>query len=236
MSIAVFLSGTGTNFDAIYNEQKKRELSGTGNYARVDAVFTNVPDCKGAKKAEDRGIPVISLSSGAYYKYIGKEPGEEEYRKYYDAAVLALLERICEPDIVVLAGYRRKLSSIFFQRFDNRIINMYPGDITKNYLLTGEPAYIQALNAGETGLRCSVYLEKQDTRFGSLIALSRSITISGFDQMERDNAQSIIREEAEWPLFAFTIHDLIANGRVAVDADDRVYIDGIDTYGSGYQL
>lgn len=235
MSIAVFLSGTGTNFDAIYNEQVKRESSGTINYARIDAVFTNVPDCKGAKKAERRGIPVVSLSSGGYYRYINTDPGDEKFRKYYDAAVLSLLERVCDPDLIVLAGYRRKLSSLVHEKFNNRIINMYPGDITKDYLVTGTPAYIQALNAGEKKLKCSVYLERNDTRFGSLIAQSRPLALTKLEQLERATAEKIIREEAEWPLFTFAIHELIANGRVSVDTDNRVYIDGVKTCDSGFQ-
>ncbi len=47
------------------------------------------------------------------------------------AAVIATIEEYCDPDLIVQAGYRRRLSSKFLNRYHNRIINLYPGDIAR---------------------------------------------------------------------------------------------------------
>ena len=70
MSVAVFLSGSGTNFIAIHEEQKRLQKKGEKNYGRIDLVFTNVPNCKGAQLAEEYGIPVANLSSKKFFEII----------------------------------------------------------------------------------------------------------------------------------------------------------------------
>lgn len=236
MSVAVFLSGSGTNFDAIYSEQLKKENDGDTNYGRVDTVFTNVPGCEGIRKASGRGIPALSLSSSSYFDHIGEDPSSSEHRKFYDAAVITLIEQVCDPDLIVLAGYRRKLSGLFYQKFKNRIINMYPGDITKEYLVNGIPAYIQAIKNGEKELKCSAYVERENERFGNLLAQSEPVPIELLSENDQDRSSRIIRENCEWKLFPFVIHELIAKGRVMIDEKDNVYIDGTNVTGKGYQL
>ena len=45
-----------------------------------------------------------------------------------------------------------------------------------------------------------------------------------------------IREQGEWKLFPFVVHDLIANGRVAIDGENNIYVDGRKTGKSGFSL
>ena len=45
-----------------------------------------------------------------------------------------------------------------------------------------------------------------------------------------------IREQGEWKLFPFVVHDLIANGRVAIDGENNIYVDGLQTGKSGFSL
>lgn len=225
MSVAVFLSGTGTNFDAIYEEMLNHITKGE-EIVSIDLVFSNVPGCKGEIKAKERKLNTVSLSSSGFFKYLGRSPGDNELRIYYDAAVMSIMDEYCSPDIIVLAGYRRRLSNIFFKRFNNRIINMYPGDITRDYLITGVPAYKQALNSNESELRCSVYIQKEIDRFGPLITKSEPVSLEGFSNYDEEYANRIIRENAEWKILPYVIFELIAKGRVAVDDQDNVYIDG----------
>lgn len=221
LSVAVFLSGEGTNFEALVAKQKCYEKSSANSYGRIDVVFTNVPGCGGEKRAKNHGIPVISLSSKSYFNYIDKDPGDEDHRMFYDAAVLSMLAEICDPDLIVLAGFRRRLSKIFFNKYRNRIINMYPGDITKDYPKKGVPAYKQAMDANERTLKCSVYIQDEYKRFGSLIAQSEEIVL---DEDEDSLIKSISSQERK--ILPYVVHELIANGRVSIDLDDNVYIDG----------
>ena len=224
MSVAVFLSGSGTNFTAIHEEQKNLQKAGESRYGRIDAVFTNAPKCKGAQNAAVEGIPVFSLGSSRYFDALGKSTDDDEARDYYDAASITLIEQVCAPDIIVLAGYRRRLGAMLLNRYKNRVINLYPGDITKDYLVRGIDAPVQALRAGEKSISCTVFLQKENERFGPALVMSRPISLRGFREKDADALNERIRREGEWKIFPFAVHDLFARGRVGIDAEDNVYV------------
>lgn len=233
MKIAVFASGTGTNFDRIYEKQIEYQGKGTVNYAVVDLVFSNNPDSKVVEKAKKLGIKTASLSSSRYFKILEKSADDEFLRETYDSAVISLVEYLSEPDLIVLAGYRRKLGKIFLERYKNRIINLFPGDTTKKYLVKGKPAYLQAIENGENSIRCTCYIENDsDKRFGTAIAQSEEIPLN----TNGDNPEEKIRKDGEWKLFPYVVHDLIANGKVEIDDNQNIYINGQKVEESGLKL
>jgi len=236
MKVAALVSGTGTNLLAIYNEQLRLEKLGEKNYGRIEVVFTNVPNCKGEEIARDLGIPVVSLSSQSFFKILNKAPDNDEIRDYFDAATISLIEGICKPDIVVLAGYRRRTGGLFLNHYKNRVVNLYPGDITKRYLIRGVNASIQALRAGEDHIKCTVFLEKAGERFGPSIIQSQSISLAGYEERDLLSIQEKIRKEGEWVIYPFAVHQLIAKGRLGIDRYDNVYVDGKVVPKEGYQF
>ena len=237
MKILVLASGRGTNFERIHSRQTELEQGGGGNYGAVEHVFSNNPEAAVLAKAETLGIRTSSISSEKFFADLGKHPSDEDGRVLYDSAVISHIEELFEPDLVVLAGYRRRLSHLFTERFPNRILNLYPGDITKNYLVRGKPACVQALENGENTLRCTIYLENNpETRFGTAVAQSENISLEGFDIGDVAAMEEKIREQGEWKLFPFVVHDLIANGRVAIDGEGNVYVDGQKAGESGFSL
>ena len=236
MSVAVLLSGSGTNFAALFEEQKRLELKGEKNFGRIDVVFTNVPNCRGAQLAEEYGITVSRLSSKKFFEFLDADPDDEEGRKYYDAAAILNIEEVCNPDLIVLAGYRRKLSSIFHKKYKNKIINLYPGDITKDYLITGVDASVQALRAGENSIKCTVYLEKEGERFGPAIIQSKPISLTGFVESDKDRMNEKIRQEGEWKIYPFAVHNLIAKGCIEFDEYDNIYLEGVKLDPPGLQF
>lgn len=236
MSVAVLISGTGTNLLALYEEQKKLESMGEKNYGRIEVVFTNVPGCKGATTARELGIPVVSLNSKLYFDIIKKPPDDNTAREFYDAAAIALIEEICIPDLVVLAGYRRRFGTLFLHRYRNRVLNIYPGDITKSYLIRGVEAAIQALRAGESTIKCTVFLQKENERFGPALVQSRPIVISGLKEEDIEKIREKVRKEGEWKILPFAVHHLIAKGRIGVDQDGNLYLDGNRIPREGIQL
>lgn len=235
MSVAVLLSGSGTNFLEIYEEQKQLQEKGEKNFGRIDVVFTNVPNCIGAQIAEEYGITVVELSSKKYFELVGKDPDDEQARAYYDAAVIQMIEQVCAPEIIVLAGYRRRLSQIFLDRYKNRVLNLYPGDITKDYLIKGVDASIQALRAGENTLKCTVYLQRSSQRFGPALLQSKPISLEGFSESDKGLMSEKIREEGEWIIFPYAVHNLLAKGCIGIDGEDNVYMGGVKLEQAGLQ-
>jgi phosphoribosylglycinamide formyltransferase 1 len=236
MRVAVLVSGSGTNFLAIYDEQLRLENMSEKNYGKVEVVFTNAPNCQGADKARELGIPVVSLSSKSFFGILNRNPDDNEIRDYYDAATISLIESICKPDIVALAGYRRRIGLLFLNHYKNRIVNLYPGDITKRYLIRGVDASIQALRAGEDYIRCTVYLEKDGERFGPSIVQSQPISLEGYEEGDTPKMQEKIRREGEWRIYPFAVHQLIAKGRLGIDQNDNIYVDGKEVPKEGYQF
>ena len=51
MRVAVFLSGSGTNFIAVYEEGKRLAASGGKHYAAIGAVFHERPRMQGGVKS-----------------------------------------------------------------------------------------------------------------------------------------------------------------------------------------
>jgi folate-dependent phosphoribosylglycinamide formyltransferase PurN len=136
----------------------------------------------------------------------------------------------------VLAGYRRRLGSLFLNRYKNKVINLYPGDITKDYLVKGVDAAIQTIRAGEESIKCTVFLQKENERFGPALLQSKPISLKGYSQDDKDLMNEKIRVEGEWAIFPYTVHNLIAKGCLGVDKDDNVYMDGVKIERAGLQF
>lgn len=237
MKVLLLASGRGTNFESIFSRQKELERSGEKNHGAVEHVFSNNPAAGILKKAEGLGIPFSCLSSARFFRSLGKDPSDEEGRKLYDSAVISLVEKLLEPDLVVLAGYRRKLSRVFTERFGNRIVNLYPGDTTGDYLERGREACVCAVENGEKTIRCTAYVENDpETRFGPAIAQSAEISLEGFSPEDAEIMGEKIRKQGEWKLFPFVVHDLVSNARVAMDGENNVYVDGKKTRKTGFRL
>jgi phosphoribosylglycinamide formyltransferase 1 len=236
MKAVVFLSGSGTNFIAIYEDYKKRLAEGGKPYAEICAVFTNVPGCEGALKAAALGVPVLSLSSKLFFSFLGKDPDDEEARDYFDAASSTLIENVCKPDLIILAGYRRRLGGMILGRYGNKVVNLYPGDTTKGYLVKGVDASIQAIRAGEGSIKCTVYLEREHVRFGPALAQSEPIPLAGYKEGDAETVNGLIRSRGEWLIYPYAVHNLIAAGRLGIDSEDNVYLDGRVLGKEGYQF
>ena len=236
LKLAVLVSGSGSNMLSIHREQNRLEEAGEKDYGRIECVFTNVPNCLGAKRAEELGIPTLALSSKKYFEVIGSDPNDENLRNSYDAAVFSLIESVTVPDLIVLAGYRRRMGERIHSRYKNRIINLYPGDTTKKYLIKGVDASVQAIGAGESSIKTTVFFSRTETRFGPALIQSKTVSLKGFSKDNVEAMNEKIRAEGEWTVYPYAINELIAKGRVAVDDSGMVYIDGAPLGGSGLQM
>jgi len=232
MTIGIFLSGSGTNFDALVQYINNHNIKDSS----IDFVFTNVPDCPGIKKAYNYGFNTFRLSSKQFFSDLNRPADDEESRIIYDREVLNILSDHMNTDLIVLAGYRRKLSHLFYQTFRNRIINMYPGDITKDYLVKGVPASLQAVRNKDKELQCTVYIDDEDVRFGKAISQSKPIPLDGYNEENISELDTEIREKAEWTTLPRTIVEIIAKERLSIDESGQLYVDDKPLPKNGFQL
>ncbi|MBL7032965.1 MAG: phosphoribosylglycinamide formyltransferase [Candidatus Delongbacteria bacterium] len=109
LRLALFASGSGTNFTAILEEIEAGNLD-----AVVVCLVVNRQDCGAEKTAREREIPVEYFSNS----YFGEDVPEA-------AAIVKLLQEH-STDYLVLAGFLRMLPRQLLQSFPGRVLNIHP--------------------------------------------------------------------------------------------------------------
>jgi phosphoribosylglycinamide formyltransferase-1 len=109
MNIAVFVSGNGSNLQAIIDAKKNEQIK-----SEIALVISSNKDAQALKRAQQENIKTEIFVSNEY--------SSKENRDY------AILKKVQEYniDLIVLAGYMRILSDEFVEAFQNKIINIHP--------------------------------------------------------------------------------------------------------------
>ena len=115
LRLAIFISGRGSNFQAIYNSIQNGYLN-----AEIGLVISNKKNCKGYRIAKDLGINREFISRSKY-------PSRQKFLQ--DLKDILLKHNI---NFIILAGYIRKLPLEIVQEFYPRIINIHPS-LLPNY-------------------------------------------------------------------------------------------------------
>ena len=149
--IAIFISGRGSNMEAVIREVNSGILKGI---AEIVLVFSNNPDAAGLKTAADSGIRIACINSK------GKK------RKLFDNEVINMLEYI-EFDYIILAGYMRILSENFVNTYPKRIINIHPADTIHHQ---GLHAYEWAFNNNLNETKITIHYVDAGVDSGEIIA------------------------------------------------------------------
>ncbi len=265
MSYACGVSGSGTNYERIYEWDPKKH----------HVVFSNAPGCAGLQKAEKHGAPVVSLDSGRYFREmwgLGKLPRYGVERNSFDMAIMTLVEQTLNgsPDLICLAGYDLWIGDWMANRYFPKILNVHPGDARKYVGLGWRPA-AKAILAGESSVKSTVFLVDASDDGGPILIQSKSLPLLRWDDKLRDirkfadktdartleqfraaaqregndlyrsledvstRIQEILREEGDWKIYPFAVHELIAKGRVSLDGR-TVHIDGVEMPPEGWQV
>ena len=111
--LAVFVSGNGSNLQAILDAIRARLLE-----AEVVLVVSNRKAAFGLERAQKAGIPTLYFPLKPYRD-------ADRSRAEYDAD-LAQKVREYKPDYIVLAGWMHIFSNNFVKHFPYRIVNLHP--------------------------------------------------------------------------------------------------------------
>lgn len=107
MNIAVFVSGRGSNLQAIINSNELKNL------VEVRVVCSNKSNCGAFDIAHQYNIPTYTISTGSEGGCIN-----------YEMLLPILKEK--EIALVVLAGYLKLIPAFFVREFPYKIINIHP--------------------------------------------------------------------------------------------------------------
>lgn len=112
--IAILISGSGTNLQAILDASEAGKLPGV----EIALVVSNRIEAYGIKRAIHHGVPVIYFPLAPYTR-AGRP------RAQYDADLAGIL-RAFGVEWVVQAGWMHVFSNAFLQHFPSRVINLHP--------------------------------------------------------------------------------------------------------------
>jgi formyltetrahydrofolate-dependent phosphoribosylglycinamide formyltransferase len=112
--IAILISGSGTNLQAILDAVEDGKLPGV----EVALVVSNRREAYGIKRAVKHGVPVVYFPLAPYAK-IGRP------RREYDADLAAIL-RAFDVTWVVQAGWMHLFTSAFLDHFPSQVVNLHP--------------------------------------------------------------------------------------------------------------
>ncbi len=161
--LAIFASGSGTNFQAILDAVKQGTLE-----AQIPLLVCDKPGAKVIERAEKAGIETFVFSAKDY----GSKAEFEE------VMVSKLREK--EIDLVVLAGYMRLVGETLLSAFTNRIVNIHPSLLPA---FPGKDAIGQAFQAGVSKTGVTVHFVDEGMDTGPIIA-QEEIIIDPDDTIE----------------------------------------------------
>ncbi len=149
-NIVILISGRGSNMEAIVRAFNLEKWP-----ARLCAVISNRADAAGLGFAGKAGIPTRVVSHKDYAD-----------RDAYDAALQAVIDEY-RPDLVILAGFMRILTTGFVEHYTGRMINIHPSLLPA---FRGLHTHRQALDAGVRVHGATVHFVTPELDGGPLIA------------------------------------------------------------------
>ena len=158
MRIAFLASHNGSNMQAIIDACKSGALS-----AIPAVVISNNSDAGAIRRAQQDGIPCYHLSSKTH-----SDPD------HLDQAILEVLQQH-QADLIVLAGYMKKLGPRTLARYAGTTLNIHPALLPKygGHGMYGMSVHTAVLAAGETESGATVHLVDANYDTGAIIAQLR---------------------------------------------------------------
>ncbi|ACL70955.1 phosphoribosylglycinamide formyltransferase [Halothermothrix orenii] len=198
INLAVFISGNGTNLQAIIDSIKAGRVE-----AELKMVISDKKNAYGLVRAEKAGIENIFI-----------DPADFNSRQGYEKELLDYLDKK-NIDLVALAGFMRLLSPYFINQFSGKIMNIHPSLLPS---FPGLHAQRQALEYGVKVSGCTVHFVDEGMDTGPII-LQAPVPVYSDDTEER--LASRIREK-EHELYPEAIQ-LFAENRLTIQGR-KVYI------------
>lgn len=145
--MVILISGRGSNMQALVKSKIAQ--------AEIVAVISNQADAAGLAWAAEHGLTTEALNHRDY-----------DGRDAFDSALMDRIDTY-QPDLVVLAGFMRILTSTFCAHYAGRLINIHPS------LLPAFPGLHTHQRALESGCRvagCTIHFVTAELDCGPIIA------------------------------------------------------------------
>jgi phosphoribosylglycinamide formyltransferase-1 len=182
-AIAVFVSGGGTNLQALIDAEHKGILKN----GEIRLVVSDNKDAYALERARNNGIEAVVV----------RKKKAETQTEYEDRLISLLHEK--KIDMVILAGFMRILTEHFTSAFADRMINIHPSLIPsfcgKGYY--GLHVHEKALEYGVKVTGATVHYVNEIPDGGRII-LQKAVEVEEGDTPEI--LQRRVMEQAEWKI------------------------------------
>lgn len=189
--IVTLISGSGSNLQAFIDAEQKNQLGG----AKLVGVISNRLGAGGLARAKQAHIPTSVVGHQSFAN-----------RHEYEQALLAQIAQ-WSPNLIVLAGFMRVLSSTLITPWLGRILNIHPS------LLPAYPGlntHARVLAAGNAYHGASVHFVTETLDGGPVVAYGQ-VPILTKDTTEKLAARVLAVEHQIYPKTVA----LFAQGRLA---------------------
>lgn len=180
--IAVFVSGGGTNLEALLNAQERGDIP----HGEIVLVIASNESAYALTRAANHGVPGVAI------------PRKQMSQEGFEANISVKLAEF-RVDIIVLAGFLSILSESFVKQWPDRILNVHPSLIPSfcGKGMYGLKVHEAALAAGVKVTGATVHLVNEIPD-GGRILLQKAVDILPGDTAE--TLQRRVMEQAEWVL------------------------------------
>ena len=184
-NIVILISGRGSNMISIVEAVKNGTLP-----VNVSAVISNRPDAAGLIYAQNAGINTAVIDHKQF-----------ESRELFDQALANEIDSH-SPDLVILAGFMRILTTEFVEHFAGKLVNIHPSLLPK---FKGLHTHQRAIDAGEKEHGASVHIVTPELDDGPVVLQAR------VPVLENDTADSLAARvlEQEHTLYPAAIRKLV---------------------------
>ncbi len=210
LPIVVLISGNGSNLQAIIDAQQQHKLD-----VSIQAVISNNADAYGLERAQQAGIATEVISHQDFNN-----------RKDFDLKLQQIIDSYA-PELILLAGFMRRLGTGFVQHFAGRVINIHPSLLPKYPGLNSHQKVVEAQDK-EHG--ASIHFVTDDLDAGPIISQAR-LSVDPQDTAATLKARVLVLEHQLYPQAV----QLFAEKRVKLQ-NGHVLLDDKPLLPTGYQL
>tara|TARA_A100001388_G_scaffold219468_1_gene170136 strand:+ start:240 stop:890 length:651 start_codon:yes stop_codon:yes gene_type:complete len=204
--IAVMISGSGSNLEAIVKACHEKNI-----YGEIVYVISNNPDAYGIERAKKYNIPVKIIDHKSYTD-----------RDDFDDALKEFLDNL-EIDFIILAGFMRILGKNITEKFYGKMINLHPSLLP---LYPGLNTHTQALNNKDDYHGISIHFVSAELDAGPLIAQGK-IPVKADDDLEKLVSKI---HKVEHDLLPKVINELCMNNiYLNCETNKVMYSDNLDS-------
>ncbi|MBD7908277.1 phosphoribosylglycinamide formyltransferase [Sporosarcina gallistercoris] len=190
--IAVFASGTGSNFQALVDAVKAGTLE-----AEIRLLVCDQPSASVLQRARKEEIDRLSIS-----------PKDFPDKGAFETEIVQQL-KLREVEFIVLAGYMRLIGPTLLQEYPGAIVNIHPSLLPA---FPGKDAIGQAIDAGVRVSGLTIHYVDAGMDTGPIIA-QKEIRIHSDDT--KDELQKRIQQQ-EHVIYPEVLQELFTKGKKSV--------------------